>query len=85
MMDADKYCSGCAKDAAECECGEPPSPASDGYGRKPCPFCGGENLILVSNRNIDDLYFVNCIDCCTEGPLSKNDRAGAETLWNTRP
>ncbi len=30
MMDADKYCSGCAKDAAECICGEPSSVASSG-------------------------------------------------------
>ena len=57
MMDADKYCSGCAKDAAECECGEPPSPASDGYVSRcsnltqlgggwndshNCPSCGRE-------------------------------------------
>lgn len=30
MMDSDEYCSGCAKDVAECECGKPPSVASAG-------------------------------------------------------
>ena len=50
---------------------------------KPCPFCGGKNLITVKN-------YVLCLDCHTHGPYTDSDGQlihtiiGAEKAWNKR-
>lgn len=47
---------------------------------KPCPFCGGNNVELV---NGDISFWINCVDCFTEGPLAEIEEQ-AKDKWNTR-
>lgn len=45
---------------------------------KPCPFCGGENLkvITVSGETFDDVDFIDCGDCLA---------TVAADVWNKAP
>lgn len=66
---------------------------------KPCPFCGGTDLAIETDRVMPDNYHnghVYCSDCDAEGAaaLSVNNswlasegeaKAAAITAWNTRP
>lgn len=47
---------------------------------KPCPFCGGSNLL--TEPYYEESY-VHCQDCKTDGPAG--DYAECEKLWNKRP
>jgi Lar family restriction alleviation protein len=48
---------------------------------KPCPFCGGSNIIDTSNGV--ESCMLNCDDCGAEGPSAKN-YVKATVAWNTR-
>ena len=43
---------------------------------KPCPFCGGKNLELLT-------WNVRCTDCHTWGPADFSDEQAIK-LWNKR-
>ena len=47
---------------------------------KPCPFCGRE---LLSIEGWKDLFWIECINCQTEGP-SGETKAEAIEKWNWR-
>ncbi len=50
---------------------------------EPCPFCGGNNVVLYSPV-MSDRWAVHCEDCEIKGPTSyASDRAAV--LWNKRP
>ena len=46
---------------------------------KPCPFCGGENLLTEPSN---DESYVHCQDCKADGPAG--DYVECEKLWNNR-
>jgi hypothetical protein len=50
----------------------------------PCPFCGGDNLTLISAER--DEGYVHCGDCLAQGPFT--DQIGGwwkpKDKWNTR-
>lgn len=48
---------------------------------KPCPFCGGEKLQVVSVYGED--FYVDCLTCTTCGP-SGGTHNEAQELWNRR-
>ena len=51
-------------------------------GVKPCPFCGGNNLLV--DMDVDGNHvFISCNECYTSGPHAINDRR-AKDAWNTR-
>lgn len=51
-------------------------------GRKPCPFCGSTNNIIM--QSWFDEYKVLCLMCsCTSGASKTQD--GAIARWNRRP
>jgi Lar family restriction alleviation protein len=51
---------------------------------KPCPFCGGNDIIVdaAGIYNDDDSYteWMICVNCDASGPASKDSKAS----WNTR-
>jgi Lar family restriction alleviation protein len=47
---------------------------------EPCPFCGSEDVKVVTQNGVDA---VECGDCCIEGPPGESYQE-AVTLWNTR-
>ena len=47
---------------------------------KPCPFCGGEDLMMVDD---DDYFFVGCNTCDTCGPGEGTEEEAIEA-WNKR-
>ncbi len=49
---------------------------------KPCPFCGGTNLVL-SNLVDDDDFFVSCQSCFVQQTANYRE-AEAVAKWNTR-
>ena len=46
---------------------------------KPCPFCGSEEVLLISST----ARWVRCPDCCVAGPVGE-DNISAIRLWNKR-
>lgn len=48
---------------------------------KPCPFCGGKNIDLVSHCAV--IVFVQCDDCCATFPHFDSEEE-AITAWNRR-
>lgn len=59
---------------------------------KPCPFCGGTNLLpTVRGRGDQKVNYIACRDCEARGPevpfrhgTLYLDKARAMTMWNTR-
>lgn len=63
----------------------------------PCPFCGGDAYVLISQRNFTDAS-VMCRECSAEGPMfdcqdetseyipdaEERNRAAAIAAWNHR-
>ena len=47
---------------------------------KPCPFCGRE---LLSIEGWKDLFWIECINCQTEGPSGETKEEAIE-VWNWR-
>ena len=47
---------------------------------KPCPFCGGEDMMVGSTFRDD---WMTCLDCNAAGPYCATE-AEAITAWNTR-
>lgn len=49
---------------------------------KPCPFCGGQDII--TEKSGDRLYYCYCTEC---GAMSSGHLEKEETItdWNTRP
>lgn len=47
---------------------------------KPCPFCGSDDVICDM---FEDVYFVECWDCCAE-VKSYNGLEDAVAGWNAR-
>ena len=48
---------------------------------KPCPFCGGTDVVVVDDPEVGGVFWL-CNGCkVTTQPLSWND----EDEWNTRP
>lgn len=47
---------------------------------KPCPFCGSDDVICDM---FEDVYFVECWDCCAKVE-SCNGLEAAVVRWNTR-
>lgn len=45
---------------------------------KPCPFCGGENTLLIPPGQI------HCLSCGANGPHLKVTRMEARYAWNQR-
>ena len=56
----------------------------DGYELEPCPFCGGDKLILL-DKPLHGWFYVICtdIDCSAEGPVDLG-KSGAVEKWNER-
>jgi len=55
---------------------------------KPCPFCGSEDVELVSFGAKTVSYQVKCNTCEAYGPLFYNGNEAASRaalFWNTRP
>ena len=52
----------------------------NGIELKPCPFCGSED---VSCGRLEDVYFVECWDCCAKVE-TYNGIEDAVKTWNTR-
>jgi len=52
---------------------------------KPCPFCGGDDLRLITETNARkwDIYRVWCRDCSTRGPAIVDDPKMAIDDWNS--
>jgi len=46
---------------------------------KPCPFCGGDSLVLIENT----VYCIHCLDCKTKGPHGESEKEANE-LWDQR-
>jgi Lar family restriction alleviation protein len=53
---------------------------SEKTGYHPCPFCGSEDIEIVSDR---DFYRMKCRDCCAVGPTAAR-RTAAIYIWNNR-
>lgn len=59
---------------------------------KPCPFCGGNDLIIFPDRNVEGTifsYHVHCRDCLCNGRNHNKigwceTEAEAVEAWNTR-
>ena len=49
---------------------------------KPCPFCGGEDIEVVTNLFGDDNYVVTCKSCAAQIPDETMEQAIAS--WNNR-
>lgn len=49
----------------------------------PCPFCGGDDLIIVGGPVEDDWCAVSCLGCMTVGPHNYTD-PHAIAAWNRR-
>lgn len=48
---------------------------------KPCPFCGGENIVLTSHHEV--IVFVQCEDCYATFPHF-DSLEEAVSAWNRR-
>lgn len=53
--------------------------------RKPCPFCGAENLTVKHSKE-KVCWYVHCESCQTDGPfdISSAHSGDAVKLWNRR-
>ena len=57
---------------------------------KPCPFCGGENIKIVTDHEYQDdthcdrVKRIACDDCDIRGPQGLDEK-GAIWAWNDRP
>ena len=51
-----------------------------------CPFCGGENVVMVEVEHPDSRRekFIGCCSCGAKGPSSFHDEEKAVEEWNTR-
>lgn len=50
-----------------------------------CPFCGGDELETEEQgMPPNHIWFVQCTECLTEGPLARNERT-AIALWDLNP
>jgi Lar family restriction alleviation protein len=58
---------------------------SDDKELKPCPFCGGEDLDIVSLAVVmdRDWWTVDCNDCAISGPMGLGEEKAIKS-WNTR-
>lgn len=49
---------------------------------KPCPFCGGEPVVMLSS---DGFTSVGCLECNPAfGVMMQGDYAAVRERWNTR-
>ena len=48
----------------------------------PCPFCGCEDVVVVTEHKIG--HRVKCIDCGALGPLNDHSVDGALWSWISR-
>lgn len=51
---------------------------------KPCPFCGTGNIKLKKITCYDVIYFCECPNCASRGPMIKNSLKSAVKAWNRR-
>lgn len=51
-----------------------------------CPFCGGENVVMVEVEHPDSRRekFIGCCSCGAKGPSSFQSEEKAVEAWNTR-
>lgn len=49
---------------------------------KPCPFCGGEAIMLKDHKAVGIYIACKTCSCCTTTVRTKED---AIIVWNTRP
>ncbi len=53
--------------------------------RKPCPFCGGKDLVMDhAKANGKDIFWLQCSMCQTDGPTGVGTPAAARALWDRR-
>lgn len=51
---------------------------------KPCPFCGGTNVVVDEFwERYDEPYFIACNECGASGPYTHKKEEAIE-LWNRR-
>lgn len=48
----------------------------------PCPFCGGQKLLITTNEHGG--FCLTCENCDAIGPPSEYDPAQMREAWNTR-
>jgi hypothetical protein len=58
-------------------------------GLRPCPFCGGINLFLITLKDKEQPITIECGDCGATGPNSRNPESlktteELRTLWDVR-
>lgn len=51
-----------------------------------CPFCGGENVVMVEVEHPDSRRekFIGCCSCGAKGPSSFQGEEKAVEAWNNR-
>lgn len=53
---------------------------------KPCPFCGGEDIIKQSVQvNFGISRYMSCNSCGAHGTFTHDEDMSHEDKWNTRP
>lgn len=50
---------------------------------KPCPFCGSQELMCISDADDCGDFYCYCDDCLAEGPNCRTEEEAIEK-WNNR-